>query len=119
MVLTLYNRHAEFLIIIHLGDEQRGVGAGRDDHGLAPQVIRRVDVALCAGDPSELRDENRIGKSNLFLPSGHVGCRAAFDVDGAVGDERNAVRRGHRIVFDRKSRTANSYGAIANVDNVR
>src|SRR5262245_23202433 len=102
MVLTLHDRHAELVVIVHLVDEQRGVGAGRDDDGPTTKVFRRVDVALCARNPSELRNENRIGKSNLFLPSAHVSRRAAFDIDGTVSDEGDAVRRGYRSVFDRE-----------------
>ena len=30
-----------------------------------------------------------VGKSNLLLPDRHIGGRATFDVDGAVGDEGN------------------------------
>ena len=37
---------------------------------------------------------------DLLLAVGIVGGRAAFEVDGAVGHQRDAGRRGHRIELD-------------------
>ncbi len=39
-------------------------------------------------------------KADLLLALGVVGGRTAFEVDGAVGDQRNAGRRRHRIELD-------------------
>src|SRR6516162_6584126 len=45
-----------------------------------------------------------VGKSDLRLSARHIGRRAAFDVDRAIGDERKAGGRRHRIVFDAQIR---------------
>ena len=81
-------------------DEERGVGAGRYRDGFPAQIVRVLDLIIGAGNPFELRHEESIGKSDLGLSTGHVGGRAAFDVDRPVGDEREAGRRCDRIVFD-------------------
>ena len=41
-----------------------------------------------------------VGEGDLLLALGVVGGRAAFEIDGAVGHQRNAGRRRHRIELD-------------------
>ena len=41
-----------------------------------------------------------VGEGDLLLALGVVGGRAAFEVDGAVGHQGDAGRRGHRVELD-------------------
>jgi hypothetical protein len=43
-----------------------------------------------------------VGERDLFQPVGVVGGRSAFEVDGAVGQQRDTGRRRHRIELDRE-----------------
>src|SRR5262249_61692844 len=90
------------VVIVNRCNDARVFGAARHDPGPTKKDFRRVYDAHGAHNPSELRNENLTGKSNLFLPNAHVSGRATFDVDGTVSDEGDAVRRGYRIVFDRE-----------------
>ena len=100
VILALHDGHAKLAVVIQLVDEQRGVGAGRHGDGFAAQIVRGLDVVVGARDPFELRHEERVGKSDLRLSARHIGCRAAFDVDRAIGDEWEPGGRRHRVVFD-------------------
>jgi hypothetical protein len=100
VILALHDGHPKLLLIVHLVDEQRRVGAGGHGDGLAAQIVRALDVPVGTGDPFELRNEERVGKSDLLLSTAHIGGRSALDVDRAVGDQRDAGGRRHRVVLD-------------------
>ena len=57
-------------------------------------------LARLLGDVAAGGQEVGVGEGDLLLALGIVGGRAAFEVDGAVGHQRNAGRRGHRIELD-------------------
>src|SRR5262249_4107315 len=68
--------------------------------GLAAQVVYRLQVCRFLRDETVGGDEVRDREPNLLLPFGIVGGRAAFEVDGAIRDQRNAGSRGDRIELD-------------------
>ena len=43
-----------------------------------------------------------IGEPDLFETVGVIGSRAAFKVDGVIGQQWNAGGRRHRVQFDRQ-----------------
>src|SRR5439155_5885674 len=85
--------HAEVLRGVDLGDLLDVGGAGGGNDGLALEVGERLDVGRLLGDPAVGGDEVRDGEADLFLARDVVGGRAALEVDGAVGHQRDAVGR--------------------------
>ncbi len=75
-------------------------GAGGRDHRLALEVVDRVDLVRLLRHVAAGSEEVGVGEGNLLLALGIVGGRAAFEVDGAVGHQRDTGRRGHRVELD-------------------
>ena len=75
-------------------------GAGGGDHRLALEIVDRVDLAGLLRDVAARGQKMRVGERDLLLALGIVGGRTAFEVNGAVGKQRNPGRRGHRIELD-------------------
>src|SRR6516164_6227867 len=65
--------------------------------GFAPKILDRVEMGCLLRDEAVRGDEMRDGEGYLPLPLKVIGSRAAFEIDRAVGDQRNAGRRSHRI----------------------
>ena len=80
------------------------VGARGADDGLAFQIVQRLQVVRFFGDEFRRHDERRHAESDLGLAFGVVDRRTAFDVDGAVRDERDPCCGGHRVVLDLQRR---------------
>jgi hypothetical protein len=67
-------------------------GARCRDHRLALEVVDRIEVAGLLRDKTAGGQKMGVGEGNLLLAVGIVGGRAAFEIDGPVGEQRNAGR---------------------------
>ena len=59
-----------------------------------------VELGGLLGDEAGGGQEVGVGEGDLLLTVGVVRGRTAFEVDGAVGDQRDAGRRGDRVELD-------------------
>ena len=87
-------------------DDSRGSfgGAGGGHHVLAGEVGEILDAGILLGHQAGADDEDGVGKGGLAGALGVVGGGAAFDVDGAVLDQRDAVLGGDRRELDGEGR---------------
>ncbi len=92
MVIGRNDVDAQILLHVELGDELERRGAGCRDDRLAAQVFERFEAA--GNLAHETRRNHVVGdrEADLGLTVGGVRRRTAFEVDGAVGQERNAGR---------------------------
>ena len=74
--------------------ERNGGRAGRERNGLAVEVVDRLDAARLPDSCGDLNAEVAHREGSFLLALQRIRGRAAFDVDGTVLDERNAVGRG-------------------------
>ena len=72
----------------YLDDNQKPVGFAMD---ICYKIVDRVEVARLLGHEAACGQEMRVGEGDLLLPLGIVGGRAALDIDGSVGHQRDAV----------------------------
>ena len=79
-------------------------GAGGGGHRLAIQLRQALDARCLLDRHAYVGDEGGRRKGHLLLPRFIVGGGAAFEVDRAVGHQRNAVLRGHRRMRDLERR---------------
>ena len=100
MILGRHDVDAEIAGGVGLGELLDVGGAGRRDHRLALEIVDRVDLAGLLRDEAARGQEVGVGEGDLLLAVGIVGGRAAFEVDGAVGQQRNTRRGGDRIELD-------------------
>ena len=75
-------------------------GALRQSDRLSGQIFDFLDPGALFGEDFGAGDEGRVGVVDLLLTGQVVGGRAAFDVDVAVCDERNAGLRRDRNELD-------------------
>ena len=100
MVLRLHDAEAKLLLPVYgLGEADR-IGALGHDNRLALQVGGTLQATIGLDEPARLADERRDRKRNLLLSLLVVRRSSAFDIDGAVLNEWNSVRRVHRRIVD-------------------
>ena len=85
--------------LLRHADRVRALG---DDHHLAFEVRGRLQATRAQSKPSGLTGEGGNAEHHLFETLLAAGGPAAFDVDGAVLDQWDAVRRIHRHQIDGK-----------------
>ena len=79
-------------------DDLPDVGRSRQGNdGFAPKILDRVEMGGLLGHEAVRCNKMRDGEGNLLLPLKVISSRAAFEIDRAVGDQRNAGGRSHRI----------------------
>ena len=95
------------LVIAFVGlREGHGCRAGGERNGLAVEVVNRLDAARLPDGCGDLNAEVAHREGSFLLTLQRIGGRAAFDIDGAVLDERDAVGRSDRLILDVKLREA-------------
>ena len=96
MVLGNGDIHAQVFFLVQYRHLLDGRGAGRGHQRLAAQVFQRLDVRTFLGQDAVADHEHGRRKGDLLLAFQVVGGRAALEVDGAIGHQRNPVGRSDR-----------------------
>ena len=97
MILGGQDVEVEPLLRADLGDLLDVGGARRRHDGLALEIVDGLQVGGLLRHEAVGGDEMGDGEGDLLLPLEIVGGRAAFEIDGAVGHQRDARGRGDRI----------------------
>ncbi|SBT03752.1 hypothetical protein ACCAA_1120008 [Candidatus Accumulibacter aalborgensis] len=100
VVLRADDVHLHLLFFVHLAQQAFGSGPGGGHHILAGEIRKIVDPGRRLGHQTSSDDEDGIRETDLLLSLNVVGRRTTFEVDRAILDQRDAIRRGDRHQLD-------------------
>ena len=99
MIFGADDVHPHFPVFIQFAEKAFRGRARSGDNILAGKIGEIMDAGICSCQQFRADDKDAIGKGDLPLPFGAVGCGSALDVHGAVLNQRNPILRSDRNEF--------------------